>query len=141
GFIRHYEYHDAQYLNFCNMVLAAPDTLVISGSTRNVTGNNNQGIYLAKADTFGNVIMETVLTPDDDHFIYEDQYGFIRTSDGGYAIVGQYYSRNNGVLIKTDGNFNIEFVSEFIENPDVIRNIRNEDIIQLGDFFYIKARK
>lgn len=140
-FIRVYTYQDAPYLNFCNMLFVSPDTLIISGNTQQVSGNHHQGIYLAKADTLGNILFDTVLAPDDDLYIYEEQYGIIHSSRGGYVIVGQYWNKNNGVMIKTDDHFKIEFVKEFTEDPEVILNIRNEEIIELGDYYYIMSKK
>ena len=75
-FVKTHNFLEAPYTQFHNIIIAAADTIVVTGSSRDINGNNNHGIYIAKLDTFGNILNEKVIAPEDDFFMHEHQYGF-----------------------------------------------------------------
>ncbi|MBP7272575.1 MAG: T9SS type A sorting domain-containing protein [Saprospiraceae bacterium] len=103
---------DQSGMAFHNMLLVE-DTVVLIGSAINAE-HNHWGVLFVKMDTLGNVHDYKIhYDSQDDDYIFEPNYDFIKTSDGGYALVGQLFARNWGILMKLDVNGDLEFVQEY----------------------------
>ena len=139
GFVKIIEYPSSPYLLIQN-IIQHDDTIVISGSARDSSNNFMHGVYLAKLDTFGNILQDNLITVDNDFIIHEAQYGLIKDSTG-YAISGQYFFNNNGVLIRVDNNLNLISIYEFREDANLILNTRNEEVLFFDNYYYLTTRK
>jgi len=127
GFIKAYDFNDTG-MTFHNMLLVE-DTLVVYGEILNVE-RTQWGAFFCKMDTLGNMLdYKTHYHHDNsDSYIFEQGYEMIKTTDGGYAIVGQLFFANHPILIKLDVNGDLEFVEEY---PDsTVLNMRHWHIVE-----------
>jgi len=102
------------------------DTIVTYGIGFNESTDWRQGLVLNKFDSSGNLLLSRIiLHPPGDFYSIGKTWGkIIRTSDGGFAMTAAPYYSNSAVLIKTDNNFNIQFIKEY------------PDTINLSNYFY-----
>ena len=69
-------------------ILQIEDTLIVVGSRQNAN-TNTWGLYFAKMDTLGNILLEQeYFDPNGASFIFDQEAAFIRTADQGFALVG-----------------------------------------------------
>jgi hypothetical protein len=76
-----------------------------------------------------------------DHIILEQGYNVTACRDGGYALVGNLFYRDWGVLIKTDHQGNLEFLREFDDSADGIVNVRQRRVVTTDHGFIIAGSK
>ncbi|MBX2889611.1 MAG: T9SS type A sorting domain-containing protein [Saprospiraceae bacterium] len=115
------------------------DTLILYGVGVD-TPSLQQGITFVKLDTFGNILDFKFLTDSlGDKYILELRYQIIRTSDGGYAMVGNLHERNWGFLLKTNWQGDMLFFKEY---PDpLVKNIHQRNILEINEGFLIGGFK
>jgi len=97
-------------------VLVEHDTIVCVGNIYNLAGAN--GIHFSKYDSTGNLLSYNIIA---DIGLINDvgEYtGFIKTSDGGYAILSGTNIGQNVLLIKLDHNGEEQWTTE-ITRPDL----------------------
>jgi hypothetical protein len=106
--------------------LVRNDTIVTYGDGQDSINNWAQGVVLAKFDSSGNLIKSKMIVhPPGDWYSVGKYWGkIVGTSDGGYAMTTATYYSKKGVLIKTDRDFNVEFIAEY------------PDTINLSNYFY-----
>ena len=126
GFLQSYDLGEAG-LTFHNMLLVE-DTLILCGKI-GVEQQQQWGLLFVKMDTFGNVLDHQIHFDDlGDNYSFEQGYQMIKTTDRGYALVGQMFSRQFPVLIKLDESGDLEWVQEY---PDeTVFNIRHWNVIE-----------
>ncbi|MEZ4957657.1 MAG: T9SS type A sorting domain-containing protein [Saprospiraceae bacterium] len=80
---------------------------------------------MVKFDSSGNILNSTIILDSlGDKLSVDKTWGkIIATSDGGFAMTAATVFRESAFLIKTDGDFNVEFVKEY---PDTV-NLSNFD--------------
>jgi hypothetical protein len=107
-------------------LLVDNDTIVGYGLGFNNSTEWQQGLVLAKFDTLGNLLLsKIILHPPGDFYSVDKAWGkIIKTSDGGYAMTSAPFYSNIAVLIKTDKNFEVEFIKEY------------PDTVNLSNYFY-----
>jgi len=111
GFIQAYDL-DEVGMTFHNMLLVE-DTIVLCGSI-GVEELEQWGLVFVKMDTLGNILdYKTHFDQFGDNYSFEQGYEMIKTSDGGYALVGRFFHRNSPNLIKLDVNGDLDFVQEY----------------------------
>lgn len=82
---------------------------------------HTQSLLVAKFDTSGNLIAYNVLSDSLGGILsVEERYGFICTSDGGYAMTAVCLSRGNGMFFKLNHALEVEFRREFADKPDIV---------------------
>ena len=96
--------------------LVFEDTLVLYGTVKSEDGTQ-WGVAWVQCDTSGNIIQQKnhfdILGDD---YSLNNGYEIIKTSDGGYAMVGSLFSRKRGFFMKLDVNGNLEFAKEYVDN-------------------------
>ena len=79
-----------------------------------------QSLLVAKFDTSGNIISYRVIQDSlGDILDVGERYGFISTSDRGYAFAAKV-SRGNGIFFKLNHDLEVEFRREFLDKPDIV---------------------
>jgi hypothetical protein len=141
-FIHSYQYKPT-YATLFNGILNQSDTLIISGLSYECLDSSTcyQGFYIAKVDTFGHIIKDTVILAPDDDVVVENIPILCATPDHGYMLVGELYSRGNGFMVKLNNDFEVEFSEEFIESFTGIRAVFNRGILYLKGHYYILSMK
>lgn len=101
------------------------DTIVGYGIGFDNPVNGEQGVILVKFDSSGNILNSTIILDSlGDKLSVDKTWGkIIATSDGGFAMTAATVFRESAFLIKTDGDFNVEFIKEY---PDTV-NFSNFD--------------
>lgn len=134
GFIQSHDLEEAG-MTFHNMLLVE-DTLMVFGSV-GVEDLQQWGLVFLKMDTSGNILEEhRHFDTLGDNYSFEQRYKVIKTTDEGYALVGQMFGRQFPILIKLDQSGNREFVKEY---PDTtVYDIRHWNIIET-EHGYISA--
>lgn len=140
GFNKTYAFEQEQITGSAfENVLLDNDTLVLFGTCYPpVTPSGQQALLFVKMDTLGNVLMHKChLDPDAplDEYAAAPNYGIIKTSDGGYALVGSNIGSVNGLLIKLSYDGDIEFYNKF--DSETERQIRK--ILQLKDGYFLSG--
>ncbi|MCW5924259.1 MAG: T9SS type A sorting domain-containing protein [Saprospiraceae bacterium] len=105
-------------------MLVADDTIIGYGLAYELVNNSwQQGLLLAKLDSSGKVWKtKLILDSSGDHLGIDKHWGkIVKTSDGGYAMTAAPFYSNSAVLIKTDSDFEVEFIKEY---PDTV-NLSN----------------
>lgn len=126
GFVQAYDLNETGQ-TFHNMLLVE-DTIVICGKLLK-EDYSQWGLFFCKMDTLGNVLDYKVHYDSlGDAYIFEEGYEMIKTSDGGYALVGQLFVRNYSILIKLDVNGELEFVREYPD--DTVLNMQHWNIVE-----------
>ncbi|MCE7923417.1 MAG: T9SS C-terminal target domain-containing protein [Haliscomenobacteraceae bacterium CHB4] len=99
------------------------DTIVGYGLGFNNNTEWQQGLVLSKFDSSGNLLLsKIILHPPGDFYSIDKHWGkIIKTSDGGFAMTAAPYYSNSAVLIKTNNDFEVEFIKEY---PDTV-NLSN----------------
>jgi hypothetical protein len=124
--------------DFDNVILDN-DTLVAFGETRDSFAWRCSFI---KMDTFGNVLLhkryEFGKYPDD--FYADDGNSLIKTSDGGYALVGQKFDSDIGIFNKFKKNGDLAFTT-YIPKQDTIGFTRFTKMIEFKEAFYIISER
>ena len=98
-------------------MIVVNDTIIGYGIGFDSPMNGNQGVILAKIDSFGN-LLDTAIILDSlgDPLAIDKTWGrIIPTQDGGFAMTAATAGRNSAFLIKTDWDFNVEFVREYLD--------------------------
>jgi len=112
---------------FHNMLLNE-DTIVIIGGKQNLD-YPQWGVFFCKMDTLGNILDYKVHYDTlGDTYVFGQNYEMIKTSDGGYALVGELFGLNYPIIIKLDVNGNLEFVREYPD--DTVLNQRHWNIVE-----------
>ncbi len=102
------------------------DTVIGFGFGFDDTAYNHQVLILTKFDSNG-VLLKSATIADSlgDAFAIQKTWGkIIPTSDGGFAMTAATVYRESAFLIKTDSDFNVEFVKEY------------PDTVNLSNFYY-----
>lgn len=121
----------AQALNYpksdFSHAITVHDTIIGYGTGFSDTVDWKQGVVLAKLDSNGNVLTTKIILDSlGDKLSVAKHWGTILpTSDGGYAMTAATVYRESAFLIKTDHNFNIEFIKEY------------PDTVNLSNYFYM----
>jgi len=104
--------------HFRNMILDN-DTIVGYGMAFVDTLEWRQGLYVAKFDSSGNLLISNLIPDPLGGALSMDQhYGKMsKVSDGGYAFTAAPLERKGAVLIKVSSNLEVEFIYEY---PDTI---------------------
>ena len=107
-------------------LLVDNNTIVGYGLGFNNSIEWQQGLVLSKFDTLGNLLLsKIILHPPGDFYSIDKAWGkIIKTSDGGYAMTSAPFYSNSAVLIKTNENFEVEFIKEY------------PDTVNLSNYFY-----
>jgi hypothetical protein len=115
--------------------------IVIAGTVR-VDSLNQWGILFAQMDTLGNVINQKTYTDTTgDDYIFEKDYSLIHTSDDGYLITGNLWDKNWGFMVKLDSQGELEFLQEYPDTIEYIRNYHFKKVIELSDGYLIAGTK
>ncbi len=94
-------------------VIIHNDTLIAVGTARS-DSLSPWGLLFAKLDTLGNLIStKNYFDPAGDHYVFLENYDIIKTSDGGYLTVGNFFSSYKGFVVKLDGEGNLDFLKEY----------------------------
>ncbi len=136
GFITHVQ--DSLLPVYFNNLLIQNDTILVLGRT--FKGDNFiNGIRISAFDTLGNALFtREYFDEQGDDYILEDNYSLIKCRNG-YAITGNLWDRNWGILLKLDDQFNKVFVTEY---PDsTIVNTRQRRVIELPDGYLLAGTK
>ena len=134
-FIKLYDL-DATGGSFYNS-LVFEDTLIFYGTAKSNDGTQ-WGLVWVQCDTSGNIIQQKIhLDILGDNYSLNNGYEMIKTSDGGYAMVGSLFSRKRGFFMKLDVNGDLEFVKEY---PDDDINVVFQDrILEREDGYLISG--
>jgi hypothetical protein len=102
------------------------DTIVCYGLGLNNDSVWRPGLVLSKFDSSGTLLLsKIILHPPGDYYNIGKAWGKItKTADGGYAMTAAPFQSNSAVLIKTDANFEVEFIKEY------------PDTVNLSNYFY-----
>lgn len=96
---------------FKNCILVG-DTLVITGTF--LPDNSPWNALLVRMDTLGQLIdFHSYQDTSGDYFSQSLNVDIIKAADGGYLITGSLIFTNNGVIIKTDNEKNLEFYKKY----------------------------
>jgi hypothetical protein len=114
-------------------VLVDKDTIIALGDGFSDTAFTEKGIVLMKLDTFGNLIQS--------NYIYDSIFGpfpvplrwgsLLKTTDGGYIMNITAYGYEYPLILKTDHEFNLEFIKKYQEPGDYDYQLC--DMISLSD--------
>lgn len=71
--------------------------------------------WFMKLDTSGNILMQRQyeMQPFPEFFVSDNNDGFIKTTDGGFAMLGITYFTKNEVFIKIKNNGDVEFIKYY----------------------------
>ncbi len=131
GFIQSYDF-DHGGIGFYNMVLNE-DTLILFGSTQHPT-SSQWGLYFAKIDTSGNLLNDRIHYDNQgDSYVFDRNSQVIKTSDGGYGVVGQTFQRGEAVFFKLNSNGALEFISEYSDSNAL--TLRYQNIVETPNGF------
>ncbi len=121
-------------------VIVVNDTLIGYGVGFDAPLYGKQGVILVKLDSLGNVLNSTIILDSlGDRLAVDKTWGkIIPTSDGGFAMTAATVFRRSAFLIKTDSDFNIEFIKEY---PDTV-NLSNfhYKLFEIPDGFMLYGR-
>jgi hypothetical protein len=117
---------EKNYLSFKSVAQTLDNNYVVLGNIQDYNGNP-QSLFVIKFDSEGNVIINKTLTNNSDL----DYSSVIKqTLDGGYIITGSISDGLDGIIIKTDKNFNVVWTKQF-------KGIGHISSIQLSNDAYI----
>lgn len=123
-------------------VLLDNDTLVLFGTCfPPVTPPGQQALLFVKMDTLGNVLMHKChLDPDApwDEFAAAPNYEIIKTSDGGYAMVGSNLASDKGLLIKLSHMGDTVFYKKYGTPPNA-QNRLIRKVLETGDGYFLSG--
>jgi hypothetical protein len=132
---------DTAYI-FRNLCFSGNNSIAMTGSFLNESGNTDAHAYLIKTDTSGNKLWEHVYTnlPGD-----VQGYSVVSTTDGGYAIGAfQYYhvpppnETGDPIVIKTDSLGNFEWVrnlgGELMDTHAMVANSADGNILVISAY-------
>lgn len=138
GFIQSYDLYEERGMAFHYMLLVE-DTLVVCGSLRHPE-LPKWGLFFAKMDTLGNILEYKVHFDSIGHsYIFVEGAEMIRTSDGGYALVGNNFTDYSPVIFKLDQNGNKEFIKEYPDSTTWTKY--HSDIIEIENGYISIGRK
>lgn len=135
-----YEREESPFLMFNSMVWDADSSHVIIAGMAYHPELDNQGIYLGRMDTLGNVLHDTVLAETDNHYVFSRQYDIINGDEGGFVIAGQKFFGRTGLLINIFNNFKVKWQKDFVSDT-VYLNVKNEDVIEVEGGYLMQAGK
>ncbi len=94
-------------------LLINKDTIVLFGEIKHETKDQWGALFL-RMDTLGNIIdHQTHFDSLGDHFIFDNNFDVVQTRDGGYAMVGEFFSRTNAFILKMAHNGTLGFIKEY----------------------------
>lgn len=133
GFINSYDFSDNQGLSF-HHILLVEDTLIIGGEISH-PDFPQWGVFFAKMDTIGNIIeYKTHFDSSGYSYVFNDGATMIKTSDGGYAMIGANLNLSSLMLFKLDVNGNKEFFNSY---PDTTTFLDSHFDITETDYGYL----
>lgn len=135
GFNKHFAFPYSQTRIF--KILVENDTIIALGDGYETDSATNEGLVLMKFDTLGNLV--------DSNFIHDSilstepvplRWGSLRTAtDGGYIMNATPSFSAYPVIVKTDHDFNLEFVKPF---PDTSgHDYQLTDFISIADGYLL----
>ncbi|MDX1478129.1 MAG: hypothetical protein R3301_10530 [Saprospiraceae bacterium] len=78
------------------------------------------GYLITQYDTVGSEIRRAVVVDTLSHYAGNDEFGLIKTSDGGFIGFGAAVTQSRPVMIKIGAELNLEWVSEYDHNGFVM---------------------
>ncbi len=139
GFIQTYEYPGLGTTFYD--ILLVEDTLIVFGGISSLP-DYQWGLYFLKMDTLGNILdYKTHYDASGDYYSFGQDYQTIKTTDGGYAVVGQFLFRKTPFLMKLSVNGDLVFVKEYPDNSSMADPHWNIVEIEDGGFISTGARQ
>ncbi len=128
GFIQSYELYEDKGLTFHQMLLVE-DTLVVCGSASN-PDTPQWGLFFVKLDTLGNILdYKTHYDSAGYNYVFVEGAKMIKTSDGGYALVGSRFESSIPLIFKLDVEGEIAFIGEYPDDTTLTK--WHTDIIEI----------
>lgn len=138
GFIQSYELYEDKGLTFHQMLLVE-DTLVVCGSASNPDAPQ-WGLFFAKLDTLGNMLdYKTHYDSAGYNYVFEEGAKMIKTSDGGYALVGSRFESSIPLIFKLDAEGEIVFIGEYPDESTFTK--RHLHIVEIENGYISIGRK
>ncbi|WP_367388427.1 T9SS type A sorting domain-containing protein [Lewinella sp. LCG006] len=138
GFIQSYELYEDKGLTF-HQILLVEDTLVVCGSANNPDAPQ-WGLFFAKLDTLGNMLdYKTHYDSAGYNYVFEEGAKMIKTSDGGYALVGSRFESSIPLIFKLDTEGEIVFIGEYPDESTFTK--RHLHIVEIENGYISIGRK
>jgi len=115
-----------QRIYFGIHINASDSAIIAAGFTSDSTGIQKR--FILKLDTAGNIL--NALNSDVSWF------DGCSTSDGGYLLTGANYPDDYTCLIKTDVNFNIQWIKKISKNPCLFGTGDGPNVVRIGQTIY-----
>ncbi len=114
------------------------DTIMATGTVLDSTW----GAWFVKMDTTGKVLLEKQykMNPIPEFYVSNNSRGFIQTSDGGFAMIGETYLSNQGVFIKIKNNGDLDFITYHIVDHSKIDPVEILDILETQNHYLLLLR-
>lgn len=105
------------YAPIVSSATVSNDKILLYGVCFNNNVEYKQGLVFAQLDSIGHILhQKVVLDSLGDALAVDDYWGkVIATSDGGYLANAATYNRRSTILIKMNGELEIEFLKEYID--------------------------
>jgi hypothetical protein len=105
------------YAPIVSSATVSNDKILLYGVCFNNNVEYKQGLVFAQVDSLGHVLHQRVVLDSlGDRLSISDYWGkVIATSDGGYLANAATYNRRSTILIKMNGELEIEFLKEYID--------------------------
>jgi len=119
-------------LNHLRDMIVHNDTIIGYGIALDDTIQWKQVLILVKMDSSGNIVGSTMIQDSlgDKLAIDKDWGKIIATSDGGYAMTAATVNRNSALLIKVNGDLEVEFIKEY-QDTNLLSNF-NYKILEIA---------